>query len=57
MLPFFQPLPGCEKYPSDSDEYWGCFGQSMASTLYHPVGTCKMAPESDPEGVVTPRLK
>ncbi|KAA0201288.1 hypothetical protein HAZT_HAZT002304 [Hyalella azteca] len=29
----------------------------MVSTVYHPVGTCKMAPASDPMGVVDHALR
>ena len=29
----------------------------MSSSNYHPVGTCKMAPRTDPLGVVDNRLR
>ncbi|XP_018026203.1 glucose dehydrogenase [FAD, quinone] [Hyalella azteca] len=51
------PLPGCTHHEYGSDPYWVCFARHMASTNYHPVGTCKMAPASDPMGVVDPRLR
>ncbi|KAF2368325.1 Glucose-methanol-choline oxidoreductase C-terminal [Trinorchestia longiramus] len=50
-------LPGCEQVPYGSDNYWACFARHMASTVYHPVGTCKMAPKSDPMGVVDNKLR
>ena len=29
----------------------------IATSIFHPVGTCKMGPASDPMAVVTPRLQ
>ncbi|XP_018027293.1 glucose dehydrogenase [FAD, quinone] [Hyalella azteca] len=52
-----EPLPGCQTHPWGSDDYWRCFTRHMASTTYHPAGTCKMAPLTDPLGVVTSTLK
>ncbi|CAL4113234.1 unnamed protein product, partial [Meganyctiphanes norvegica] len=49
-------LPGCEHEVPNSDAYWECYIRHMASTLYHPVGTCKMGPQSDPYSVVDHRL-
>ena len=50
-------IPGCEKYKYPSSEYWQCFARYYTLTIYHPVGTCKMGPSSDPKAVVDPRLK
>ncbi|XP_042889853.1 glucose dehydrogenase [FAD, quinone]-like [Penaeus japonicus] len=50
-------LPGCEHEVAGSDAYWGCFALHMASTTFHPCGTCKMAPSSDPYGVLDHNLK
>ncbi|XP_063238653.1 glucose dehydrogenase [FAD, quinone]-like [Bacillus rossius redtenbacheri] len=49
-------IPGC---PGDhgSDEYWACAVRHVATTTYHPAGTCKMGPPTDQEAVVDPRLK
>lgn len=49
-------VPGCDANFPD-DEYYECIIRSTATTLYHPVGTCKMAPLGDSSGVVDPRLK
>lgn len=47
----------CDKEEFDSDAYWKCYVKYLSSTLYHPVGTCKMGPSTDPEAVVDPRLR
>lgn len=47
----------CDAVEYDSDDYWRCYSRYMSTTLYHPVGTAKMGPDSDPEAVLTPELK
>ncbi|KAF2362960.1 Glucose-methanol-choline oxidoreductase C-terminal [Trinorchestia longiramus] len=39
------------------DDYWRCFARGLTATACHYCCTCKMAPDSDPDGVVSPRLK
>lgn len=51
------PLPACRQYSFDSNEYWICVITQYTGTIYHPVGTCKMGPEIDPEAVVDPELR
>lgn len=51
------PLPECDKLEFASDEYFKCYINQMATTIYHPVGTCKMGPSSDKEAVVDSRLR
>uniref|UniRef100_A0A1L8E0S3 Putative glucose dehydrogenase/choline dehydrogenase/mandelonitrile lyase gmc oxidoreductase family n=2 Tax=Nyssomyia neivai TaxID=330878 RepID=A0A1L8E0S3_9DIPT len=50
-------LPECDKLKKNSDEYWGCYIRHMASTGFHPVGTAKMGPDTDPEAVVDAELR
>lgn len=51
------PLPTCVQYKFLSDEYLECHAQTMTQTIYHPVGTAKMGPKTDPTAVVDPRLR
>lgn len=50
-------IPECDDFEFQSDSYWECQLRQLGSSLYHPVGTCKMGPESDPSAVVDNRLK
>lgn len=51
------PIPGCENFQFDSDEYWKCAARHLTFTIYHLSGTCKMGPSNDPTAVVDPRLR
>lgn len=50
-------FPPCNQLEFDSDDYWRCLLRHMATTLYHPVGTCSMGPNNDGTSVVDPRLR
>nr|XP_045592400.1 glucose dehydrogenase [FAD, quinone]-like [Procambarus clarkii] len=50
-------VPGCEHLVPESDPYWECLVRHLTSTTYHFAGSCKMAPGSDPYGVVDHALK
>jgi choline dehydrogenase-like flavoprotein len=39
------------------DDALRAYVRSGAKTVYHPAGTCKMGPASDPNAVVDPRLR
>ncbi|XP_076665164.1 glucose dehydrogenase [FAD, quinone] [Andrena cerasifolii] len=50
-------MPGCHRYPFDTYEYWECAIRHFTFTIYHPTGTCKMGPKTDPTAVVDHRLR
>lgn len=52
-----RPVPGCEENEENSDEYWTCALKQIAMTAYHPSGSCKMGPITDPKAVVDNKLK
>ena len=52
-----EPQPLCKEWKFNSDDYWSCMLTQYTSTIYHPVGTCKMGAKEDPEAVVDPRLR
>lgn len=47
----------CSHLEFQSDDYWKCTLRHLASTIYHPVGTCSMGPTNDGTAVVDPRLR
>lgn len=51
------PYPQCSHFELYSDDYWACCARHYTSTIYHPIGTCKMGPHTDPTAVVDPRLR
>lgn len=55
--PNLNSIPGCSQFDGTSDKYWACYARHFTSTIYHPVGTCKMAPANDHYAVVDARLR
>ena len=47
----------CKEYKFDSDDYWKCFIETEAITIYHPTSTCRMGRREDENSVVDPQLK
>lgn len=51
-------FPDCMQYSTQmSNEYWLCVIKHYSYGFHHPVGTCKMGPDTDPVAVVDPQLK
>ncbi len=48
---------GCQDFEPFSGDYIDCFLKHWSFTIFHPVGTCKMGPDSDPYAVVDAELK
>lgn len=51
------PIPECAQFGYESDDYLRCSFKYLSDTDYHPVGSSKMGPDSDPTAVVNPRLQ
>lgn len=47
----------CAQLQRGTHRYYECQLRNFITTCYHPAGTCKMGPDSDPDAVVNPRLK
>ena len=50
-------LSFCSMHEFRSDAYWECIIRHIATTVYHPSGTCKMGSSNDPTAVVDHQLK
>ncbi|XP_058821952.1 glucose dehydrogenase [FAD, quinone]-like [Topomyia yanbarensis] len=55
--PVVLSIADCDQLQYDSDDYWDCYIRHMSTTLYHPVGTAKMGPKTDPDAVVDEQLR
>ncbi|XP_072946590.1 glucose dehydrogenase [FAD, quinone]-like isoform X2 [Epargyreus clarus] len=52
-----RPIQACANYTWGTDEYFWCILTRYTGTIYHPVGTCKMGPDTDEYAVVDHRLR
>lgn len=51
------PLKECDNHKYRSNKYWECYLSFMATTVYHPIGTCAMGPDTDKKAVVDSELR
>ena len=42
-----KPFPACRQFEFGDRDYWKCMMMEYTTTIFHLVGTCKMAPKSD----------
>lgn len=52
-----ESLPACKDHEWGTDGYFKCLVHAYTSTSYHPVGTCKMGPETDKKAVLDNELR
>ncbi|KAF2878937.1 hypothetical protein ILUMI_27241 [Ignelater luminosus] len=52
-----KPILGCEHLEYNSDDYWYCALQFLATSVNHQIATCKMGPIDDVTAVVNNELK
>lgn len=48
--------PDCASHTWGTRDYWVCAIQNVATSFYHPVGTCRMGPATDHRSVVDTAL-
>lgn len=50
-------FPGCRQHVWATPDYWACAIRYVATSFYHPVGTCRMGPDGDRRSVVDLALR
>ncbi|KAK4887895.1 hypothetical protein RN001_004166 [Aquatica leii] len=53
----YNPVPACKHHQYLSKKYWYCQIRQLTMSLYHPIGTCKMGPDSNKGAVVNSKLQ
>ncbi len=54
---YFAQVEECQKFGSDTDEFYECFIRNFGSTISHVCGTCRLGAPSDSNTVVGTTLK